>query len=93
MEQKSIEEARRTLGEIVDLARLAGQPTEITRQGKPAAVVVPVDWYRSFVSARQDVAASAREAMRGMVIHHKDGDPLNNDLDNLELVDPKENRP
>lgn len=45
MEQVSIEEARRTLGEIVDRARLADQATLITRQGKPAAVVINVDWY------------------------------------------------
>jgi prevent-host-death family protein len=44
MEEASIEAARRTLGEIVDKARLASQPTLITRQGRPAAVVVPVAW-------------------------------------------------
>ena len=45
MEQVSIEEARRTLGEIVDRARLADQATLITRQGKPAAVVVSLARY------------------------------------------------
>jgi prevent-host-death family protein len=45
MEAVSIETARRTLGEIVDKARLAGQPTLVTRQGKRAAVVVSADWY------------------------------------------------
>lgn len=45
MEQVSIEAARRTLGEIVDRARLANQVTLITRQGKPAAVVANVEWY------------------------------------------------
>lgn len=52
MDQRSIEEARRSLGEIVDRARLADQPTEITRQGKPAAVIVGVDWYDAFMSVR-----------------------------------------
>ena len=45
MEQVSIEEARRTLGEIVDRARLADQTTLIPRQGKPAAVVISIEWY------------------------------------------------
>jgi len=45
MEQVSIEAARRTLGEIIDRARLADQVTLITRQGKPAAVVVNVESY------------------------------------------------
>ena len=53
MDEASIETARRTLGEIVDKARLAGEPTRITRQGKPAAVVVSSGWY-----------ARAAEAMR-----------------------------
>ena len=49
MEQASIEEARRTLGEIIDRARLADQPTLITRQGKPAAVVVGAEAYEAML--------------------------------------------
>ena len=45
MEQIGIEEARRRLGEIIDRARLAHEPTQITRTGKPAAVIVAADWY------------------------------------------------
>lgn len=45
MQSVSIEEARRTLGDLVDRARLAGEPTMITRHGKPGAVVVSTDWY------------------------------------------------
>jgi prevent-host-death family protein len=45
MDEMSIEQARLKLGDVVDLARIAGQPTLITRQGKPAAMVVSVDWY------------------------------------------------
>jgi prevent-host-death family protein len=51
MEQIGIEEARRQLGEIVDRARLAGTPTTITRQGKPAAVIVPFEWYKDAQTA------------------------------------------
>jgi prevent-host-death family protein len=46
MEQISLDQARRTLGEIVDRARLTGQATLITRQGKAAAIVINVDRYR-----------------------------------------------
>jgi prevent-host-death family protein len=45
MDTASIEQARLKLGEIVDKARLAGKPTRITRQGKPAAVVVSERWF------------------------------------------------
>jgi prevent-host-death family protein len=45
MEQVSLDQARRTLGEIVDRARLTGQATLITRQGKPAAVVINIERY------------------------------------------------
>jgi prevent-host-death family protein len=46
MEQVSLDQARRTLGEIVDRARLTGRATLITRQGKPAALVISIDRYR-----------------------------------------------
>jgi prevent-host-death family protein len=45
MDQLSIEDARRQLGELVDRARLAGEPTLIMRYRKPAAVIVSADWY------------------------------------------------
>jgi prevent-host-death family protein len=45
MDEMGIEQARNQLGEIVDRARFTGEATLLTRKGKPAAVVVPVDWY------------------------------------------------
>jgi prevent-host-death family protein len=48
---RSIEETRITFGEIVDRARFTGEPTRITRQGKPAAVVVSVEWYENTLAA------------------------------------------
>lgn len=58
MEELSIERARQTLGEIVDRARFTGEPTRITRQGKPAAVVVSVEWYESMQRELQDGGTS-----------------------------------
>jgi prevent-host-death family protein len=46
MRTTSLEEARAGLGELVDRARLVGEPTLITRYGRPAAVVVSEDWYK-----------------------------------------------
>ena len=40
-----LEQARNTLGQIVDRARFTGEPTHLTRQGKPAAVIVSAEWY------------------------------------------------
>lgn len=37
-----IEEARKTLGDLIDAARLTGASTVITRHGKPAARIVPI---------------------------------------------------
>lgn len=51
MRTVSIEEARRTVGELVDLARLAGEPTLITRYNKPGAVVVSAEWYEEAAAA------------------------------------------
>jgi prevent-host-death family protein len=42
VEAVGIEEARRTFGDLVDRARLAGEPSLITRHGKSAAVLVNV---------------------------------------------------
>jgi prevent-host-death family protein len=49
MEAIGLEEARRTLGEIVERARLTDQVTLITRNGKPAAVVVNADSYEALL--------------------------------------------
>lgn len=37
-----IEEARATLGDIIDAARIGGRTTTITRHAKPAARIIPV---------------------------------------------------
>lgn len=46
MRTVSVEEARAGLGDLIDRARLAGEPTLITRYGRPAAVVVSQEWYQ-----------------------------------------------
>jgi prevent-host-death family protein len=51
MDEIGIERARNLLGEIVEQARLAEQPTRLTRHGKPAAVVVNADWYGQVTAA------------------------------------------
>jgi prevent-host-death family protein len=80
MDELGIEEARSTLGYVMDRARFQGIPTRITRHGKAVAVVVPVAWYEA-----------TRKLADDRVIHHIDGDATNNDPANLELIDPKEN--
>lgn len=45
MQSVNIEEARRTLGDLVDRARLVGEPTLIMRYNKPAAVLVSAEWH------------------------------------------------
>ena len=46
MRTVSVQEARAKLGDLVDIARLAGEPTLITKHGRPAAVLVGADWYQ-----------------------------------------------
>jgi prevent-host-death family protein len=57
-----IEEARRTLGELVDRARLAGEPTMILRNRRPGAVLVPVSWYEEAAAVLSDGPVWAQEA-------------------------------
>jgi prevent-host-death family protein len=51
MESLSIEDARRQLGDLVDRARIAGEPTLIMRYRKAAAVIVSADWYERAAAA------------------------------------------
>jgi PHD/YefM family antitoxin component YafN of YafNO toxin-antitoxin module len=61
MNTVQIEEGRRTLGELVDLARLAGEPTLIMRNRKPGAILVPVGWYEEAASRLQSGPETAHE--------------------------------
>lgn len=45
MDEMNIEQARAKLGDIVDRAHLANEPTTITRNGRPRAVVVGTEWH------------------------------------------------
>jgi prevent-host-death family protein len=62
MEEIGLEDARRQIGELVDLARFAGQHTAITRHGKPAAVIVGSVWYDAVVSLMRDQGIDAGPA-------------------------------
>lgn len=47
METVGLREARERLGELVDQAQHKRIPTEITRYGRPFAVLVNADWYEA----------------------------------------------
>ena len=49
--EQNIEGARRVLGDIVDRAAIAGEHFTITRNGKPKAVIVGLDWYEQAKAA------------------------------------------
>lgn len=87
MDEVGIEQARRTLGEIVDRARIAEQQTRITRQGKPAAVVVSAKWYDAALEALDYIGRTVDTGryLGDYEVIHKDGDPRNNDPANLEI--------
>jgi len=68
------------------------------------AVLVSADWLALLADVEaaeeyRDKAAALRAGRRragitpqdGRVVHHIDGDPRNNDLSNLRIIDPKEN--
>ena len=60
MDEISIEKARPVLGELVDRARFTGKPTMITRQGKAAAALVPVEWFKEAGAALTDKRKETR---------------------------------
>jgi prevent-host-death family protein len=85
MEEIGIEEARRQLGDIIDRARLADEPTRITRHGKDAVVVVSTGWYEAvtgFIGRAEDEmrafaewqerTAALRQGRRVLGLHPRD---------------------
>jgi len=64
VETMQIEEARKQLGELVDRARLAGEPTMILRNRRPGAVLVPVDWYEEATEALGHARGGSQTAQR-----------------------------
>lgn len=78
MEEMSADEARRNWSGLLDRAHWQGD-IGITRNGKPWVVVVSRDWYDAVVT---DIHLLRAE----YVVGHKDGDPLNNDPGNLEII-------
>lgn len=57
-------------------------------------VVVASEWRDRAHAAQDELTAVTRNRgyLRGLAVHHIDGDPLNNDPGNLRIVDPKANR-
>ena len=68
MEETGIEKARNQLGEIVDKARFTGEPTTITRQGKPAAVLVSSDWYAAVMALLAELEALTEYRYRSIAL-------------------------
>jgi prevent-host-death family protein len=57
MDTVSMSEARASLPDFAAKAKLTGEPTMLTRSGKPIAVLVPVEWYE-----RATAALAAKES-------------------------------
>lgn len=56
-------EARNVLGEVISRARYAGETTVLTNRRKPAAVVVPFDFYeRALVALGETVVRADGES-------------------------------
>lgn len=53
-ELMGVESTRKVLGKRVDTATQANVHTVLTKRGQPAAVIVPMDWYRQAREALGD---------------------------------------
>lgn len=53
MKHLGSDEARRTFRNLLDDA-YRGESTEISRNGKPVAILVPSDWHKAALSALRD---------------------------------------
>lgn len=52
-------ELSRNVGAVLDRVRIAGKHIEATRKGKPAAMLVPVDWWERACTAMAIVTGPA----------------------------------
>jgi prevent-host-death family protein len=59
MESYGIEEARNRLGDLVERVRLNGEHIVLSRYGKAAVVLVPVEWHEECQgpSKKEEMAA------------------------------------
>jgi prevent-host-death family protein len=57
MESYGIEEARNQLGDLVERVRLGGEHIALTRYGKQAVVLVPVEWHEKCLELCEEGAA------------------------------------
>ena len=55
MKEMPVSEARDHLAEVIDDARLRGEPVYLTKRGRPVAVVLDPEVYERLVDAAQDL--------------------------------------
>jgi prevent-host-death family protein len=55
MEELAVSAARDQLADIIDRARLTGEPVYVTRRGRRVAVIVGADVYDALVDAAEEV--------------------------------------
>jgi antitoxin Phd len=75
MRTLQLREAKATLSAVVDAAE-RGEPTMITRHGRPAAVVVAVSDARAFFEKRKPSFASLLLAIPGELEIERDQTPV-----------------
>jgi len=50
----AVSEARQRLAELIDTARLTGEPVRVTRRGRPVAVIIDSDAYERLIDEAED---------------------------------------
>jgi len=59
VESYGIEEARNQLGDLIDRVRVKGEHITLTRYGKAAAILVPVEWHPATATSAANKADAA----------------------------------
>lgn len=52
MDEMRAEDARKNFADLLNGVQWQGEHVTITRHGRPAAVVVPIDWYEGHQEAK-----------------------------------------
>ena len=71
MKQVGSEEARRTFRDLLDDAQ-QGESAEITRNGKPIAILVPVGWHKDAEAALARTGEAVEAAEDALHAHYQE---------------------
>lgn len=81
-----VTEARTRFAELVDQVRYQGDTVTLLKSGKPAAVLVPVEWFERWKAERREAMAAMRRIQASVTEPLSDEEAMTLALEAQEAV-------